>query len=135
MVQHAGKYKQTKEDKYEDFLKELGLNLMMRKAAKASTPLMEISEVSPGKWKMVTSTKMKAVEIVFESGKPLEEKTADGRDVTTTVTIDGNKWTTVQKNKKAGGPDVTVIREFSDEGIDVQFMTGKAVAKCFFQRQ
>ncbi len=135
MVQFAGKYKQTKEDKYEDFLKALELNLVMRKAAKSSTPTMDISETSPGKWKVVTSTKMKAVEVNFESGKAFDEKTADGRNCTTTITIDGNKWHTTQKNKKAGGPDVTVVREFSDEGIDVQFMCGGAVSKCFFSRQ
>ena len=34
-------------------------------------------------------------------------QTFDGRDVTCTVTREGDsKWVTVQKNKKAGGPDV-----------------------------
>ncbi len=135
MVQFAGKYKQTKEDKYEDFLKGLGLNLFMRKAAKSSTPTMEIHETSPGKWKAITATKMKAVEVNFESGKPFDEDTADGRKCTTTITIDGNKWITDQLNKKEGGPNVHVVREFSDEGIDVTFRTGNVVAKCFFQRQ
>ena len=34
-------------------------------------------------------------------------QTFDGRDVTSTMTMEGdNKWVTVEKNKKAGGPDV-----------------------------
>ena len=134
MVQFAGKYKQTKAEDYEKFLSKLGVGMMMRKAATASTPEMEISETSPGKWKLQTKTKMKTVELNFEPGKPFEEKTGDGRDCTTTVTVEGNKWTTVQKNKKAGGPDVKVIREFSDKGIDVQMCCGDVVSKQFFER-
>ncbi len=135
MVQFAGKYKQTKEEKYEDFLKELGVGMLLRKAASSSTPTMDISETAPGKWKVVTATKMKSIEINFEPGKAFDEKTADGRDCSTSVTIDGNTWTTLQKNKKAGGKDAKVIREFTDKGIDVQFICGNVVSKCFFERQ
>ncbi len=132
MVQFAGKYKQTKEEKYEDFLKELGLNLVMRKAAKSSIPTMDITETSPGKWKVVTATKMKAVETNFESGKPFDEKTADGRECKTMIVIDGNKWVTEQKNKKAGGPSIRVAEVFRDAGNDVTFTTGTVVGECFF---
>ena len=57
MVKFAGKYTRTQEEKYDEFLAKLGLNYLMRKGATVSTPLMEISETAPGKWKMVTSTK------------------------------------------------------------------------------
>ena len=134
MVSFAGKYKQTKEEKYEDFLKELGVGMLLRKAATASTPTMEVTETSPGKWKIVTSTKMKSIEINFEPGKAFDEKTADGRECSTTVTIDGNTWTTEQKDKK-GGKNAKVVREFNDKGIDVQFICGNVVSKCFFERQ
>jgi hypothetical protein len=35
-----------------------------------------------GKWKMVTSTSMKSIELNFELGVEFEETTADGRQVT-----------------------------------------------------
>ncbi len=47
---------------------------------------MEISETSPGKWKIKTSTTLKSMEINFELGKAFDEKALDGRDVSTTVT-------------------------------------------------
>jgi len=97
MVQFAGKYKQTKEDKYKDFLAKLGVGMVMRQAAAASTPITEITDLGGGKWKIATSTKLAKVEIEFEPGKGFDEKTTDGREVTTTVTIEGNKWTTTQK--------------------------------------
>ena len=46
MVQFAGTYKRTKEEKYEEFLSKLGVGFMVRKAATVSAPTMTISEVS-----------------------------------------------------------------------------------------
>merc|ERR1711955_132680 len=108
MVEFKGTYKRTEEKDYEAFLKKLGLGLMMRKAATASTPTMIITEEG-GKWKMVTATTLKSIELSFELGVPFKETTTDGRECNTTVTMAGNK-------------EVKVIREFSDAGIDVQFI-------------
>ena len=44
----AGKYVRTSEEKYEDFLYELGLNFILRKAATCSTPSMEITDLGNG---------------------------------------------------------------------------------------
>ncbi len=135
MVQFTGKYKQVKQEKYEDFLKELGVGMLMRKAAGSSAPVIEISETGPGKWKIVSATKMKSIETTFEMNTPFAEKTADGREVETTVTLDGNTWTMHQKNKKSGGKDAKIVREFTDKGIEAQFICGSVVSKCFFERQ
>ena len=58
MVQITGKYKRTSIENFEEFLNEVGVGLLLRKAALASTPTMEISK-SGEKWKMVTSTILK----------------------------------------------------------------------------
>ncbi len=136
MVSFAGTYKRTKEEKYEEFLNKLGLNFLLRKAATVSTPVMEITETSPGKWRIKTSTTLKTLEINFKHGEPFDEKSLDGRDVTTTVTQEGEtRWVTVQKDKKPGGIDVKVIRDFTDKGIDVQMICGDVVSVQFYERQ
>ncbi len=135
MVNFAGSYRQTKQENYDDFLKELGLNKMIRKAALAFTPTAEITDLGSGKWKVVTATKVRTMETVFESGKPYDEKLSDGREVTTTITIDGNRWTTLQKDKKGSFNDIHAVREFTDKGFDIQFRCGKAVANCYFEKQ
>lgn len=135
MVKFDGKYTRTQEEKYEDFLVKLGLGFMMRKAATVSTPTMEITKISDGKWKMVTSTKLKSVELIFEFGKEFEEKTADGRTCKTTVTEEGdNVWITNQIAQKSGEKNVKVIREFSDDGIAVQMICEDVISKQFFKR-
>lgn len=135
MVQFAGKYTRTEEDSYDAFLSKIGLNYLTRKAATASTPSMEITETAPGKWKMVTSTTLKSVELNFELGKPFDEKTTDGRTCKTTVTQEGdNKWITDQVAQKSGEKTVKVIREFSDAGIAVQMICEDVTSKQFFKR-
>ena len=83
----------------------------------------------------MTKTTLKSTEINFEVGKAFEETTADGRKCTTTVTIEGNTMTTDQKAVDAGKKSVKVIREFSDDGIDVQMICEDVVSKQYFKRQ
>lgn len=44
MDKYIGKYDRVSADKYEDFLKELDVNFMLRKAATASSPVFEVHE-------------------------------------------------------------------------------------------
>merc|ERR1712243_130729 len=50
----TGTYTQVSSEKYEEFLKALGVGFILRKAALASTPVMTISEEG-GNWTMATT--------------------------------------------------------------------------------
>merc|ERR1712116_4240 len=89
MAPITGTYTQVSCEKYEEFLKALGVGFILRKAALASTPVMTISEEG-GNWTMVTKT---------------------------AVTLEGNTMTTTQNATKAGEKNVVVVREFNDEGL------------------
>ena len=39
---YLGKYDRVSADKYDEFLKELGVNMLLRKAATASSPVFEV---------------------------------------------------------------------------------------------
>ena len=65
MVQITGTYVRTSEEKYEDFLSKLGVGWMLRKAATAGTPTMEITQ-NGNKWRMETKVLMKSVLLEFE---------------------------------------------------------------------
>ena len=43
MVEMKGTYERTAADKYDEFLTALGVNMLLRKAATASTPVMTVS--------------------------------------------------------------------------------------------
>merc|ERR1712243_66483 len=107
----TGTYTQVSSEKYEEFLKALGVGFILRKAALASTPVMTISEEG-GNWTTVTS-----IELKFRLGEEFEEDTTDGRHCKTVVTLEGNTMTTTQNATKAGEKNVVVVREFNDEGL------------------
>merc|ERR1711897_5247 len=72
MAPITGTYTQVSSEKYEEFLKALGVGFILRKAALASTPVMTISE-DGGNWTMVTKTTVKSIELKFRLGEEFEE--------------------------------------------------------------
>ena len=121
MESFVGKYERVSAEKYDDFLKALDVNMLLRKAATVSTPVMEVAKEGDV-WSIKTSTTLKSMELKFEIGKEFEETTADGREVTACVTLEGNKFVTVQKAKKAGEKSTKSVREFKGDEV-VQTMT------------
>ena len=77
------------------------MNFLLRKAATASTPVMEVME-EDGVWNIKTSTTLKNMELKFKLKEEFEETTPDGREVVSKVTFDSGKIFTVQKAKKEG---------------------------------
>ena len=117
-----GTYTRTSAEKYEEFLSELGVNFLLRKAATVSTPVMEVSEMD-GVWTIKTTTTLKSVELRFRIGEEFDEITPDGRDVRAIVTLEnGNQFVSVQTAKKEGQKSTKVIREFNGDEV-VQTMT------------
>ena len=131
----TGTYVRTKEEKYKDFLSKLGVGIILRKAATCSTPMIEVTK-NGDKWKIITKTILKSVELNFELGVPFEEISPDGRKCNTTVTMEGhNKLITNQVATEEGKKSVKVIRQFTDEGIYVQMICEDVVSKQFFKRK
>ena len=54
---------------------------------------------------------------VIKVGEEFDETTPDGRDVTAKVTLDGNKFVSEQKAKKAGQKSTKTIREFNGDEV------------------
>ena len=65
MEAFKGKYTRTSAEKYEEFLKEMNVSYLLRKAATISTPTLEVSE-SDGVWTIKTSTTLKSMELKFK---------------------------------------------------------------------
>ena len=117
-----GTYTRTSAEKYEEFLSELGVNFLLRKAATVSTPVMDVSEAD-GVWTIKTSTTLWSKDLKFKIGEEFDDTTPDGRDVTAIVTLEnGNQFVSVQTAKKDGQKSTKVIREFNGDEV-VQTMT------------
>ena len=60
-----GQWVRDSADNYDKLLKELAVNWLLRTAAQASTPVMEITE-EDGEWSIKSSTTLKTVELKFK---------------------------------------------------------------------
>ena len=116
MVDFAkGKYQRVSEENYEDLLKTLNVGYLLRKAALASTPQMEVSE-DDGVWTIKTSTVLKSIELKFRVDEAFDEVTPDGREVSSIASIEGNKFIIVQNAKRVNQKSTRSIREFTADG-------------------
>merc|ERR1712029_475167 len=106
MVEMKGKYVRSSAENYDKFLDALGVGIILKKAATATTPEMTVEETD-GEWTIKTSTMLKSMELKFKLGEKFDEKTPDGREVTSLVELDGNK--------KAGEKSTKSTREFFDD--------------------
>nr|ABU97480.1 allergen Tyr p 13 [Tyrophagus putrescentiae] len=131
MVQLNGSYKLEKSDNFDAFLKELGVNFVTRNLAKSASPTVEVI-VDGDSYTIKTSSTLKNSEIKFKLGEEFEEDRADGKKVQTSVTKEGdNKLVQVQKGDKP----VTIVREFSEEGLTVTATVNGATSVRFYKRQ
>ena len=137
MVVMTGTYIRTEAENYEDFLSMLGVSFLLRKAAAWTMwtiPTMEITN-NGNRWKIITKTILKSVEMDFELGVPFGDISIDGHKYKTTITMEGdNKLITDAVTTQKGKKSVKVIREFTDKGIEVQMICGDVVSKQFFKR-
>merc|ERR1739844_74298 len=109
-----GQWVRDSADNYDKLLKELAVNWLLRKAAEASTPVMEITEES-GEWTIKSSTTLKTVELKFKIGEKFEETTPDGREVESVSTVENGKLVIKQTAKKAGQKSTTSVRELDGD--------------------
>merc|ERR1712088_162938 len=117
-----GTYTRTSADNYEEMLKVLEVNFLLRKAATVSTPQMDVTEEG-GVWTIKTSTTLKTMELKFKLGEEFDETTPDGREVTAVVNLEGGKLVTVQKAKKEGQKSTRSVREMNGADEMIYTMT------------
>ncbi|XP_047497183.1 sodium/calcium exchanger regulatory protein 1-like [Penaeus chinensis] len=128
----AGKYTLDSSENFEEFMKALGVGMMLRKLGSSSKPTVELSEEN-GVWTMKTSTAMKTTEIKFKIGEEVSETTFDGRECKTTFTMEGDKLIQIQKATK--GKDCKFTREFTDTQMIMLSECDGVVSKRIYKRQ
>merc|ERR1712203_562120 len=111
-----GQWVRDSADNYDKLLKELAVNWLLRTAAQASTPVMEITEEG-GEWTIKSSTTLKTVELKFKLGEKFEETTPDGREVESVSTFADGKLVIKQTAKKAGQKSTTSVRELAGDRL------------------
>nr|BAN20204.1 allergen, putative [Riptortus pedestris] len=105
------KYKLDKSEKFDEFMKALGVGLITRKMGNTVSPVVELTE-DGGTYTLKSSSTFKNTVTTFKLGEEFEEDTPDGRKVKSVITLDGdNKLIHVQKGDK----ESKIVREFTPE--------------------
>ena len=115
MAELTGKWKLEKSDNFDNFLKELGVNFMMRKMANTSSPTVEITRDGDS-FEFKTVTALKTSVIKFTLGQEFEEERLDGKKVKSVMTLEGNKLVQSQTDN---GKEVKYVREFDGDTLTV----------------
>merc|ERR1711899_141835 len=105
---------------FSDYMYEIGVNWFTRQIACTLYPTAKNSITPDGRIKINTWSTFKSSELTFGLNKPFQETTADGREVTTTASLYGNKLVKDQINTADRSLDSVEVREFSTDG---QYMT------------
>ncbi|KAM9293948.1 cellular retinoic acid-binding protein 2 [Gastrophryne carolinensis] len=119
MPNFAGNWKMKSSENFEDLLKVLGVNVMLRKiaVAAASKPAVEIKQEDENTFYIKTSTSVRTTEIIFTVGKEFEEQTVDGRPCKSLPKWESeNKIVCEQRLLKGDGPKTSWSRELTNDG-------------------
>jgi len=106
------KYKLASSEKFDEYMKAIGVGLVVRKMGNAASPVVELTK-NGDEYTLTSQSTFKNTTTVFKLGEEFEEETPDGRKVKAVVTQEGNKLIHVQKGEK----ETTIIREFSEDEL------------------
>ncbi|POI20469.1 hypothetical protein CIB84_015783, partial [Bambusicola thoracicus] len=131
MPNFSGNWKMKSSENFEELLKTLGVNMMLRKiaVAAASKPAVEIKQDGESFY-IKTSTTVRTTEISFRIGEEFEEQTVDGRPCKSLAKWESeNKMVCEQRLLKGEGPRTGWSRELTNDG-ELILVSGVGGVKC-----
>ncbi|NWT76866.1 RABP2 protein, partial [Prunella himalayana] len=129
MPNFSGNWKMKSSENFEELLKALGVNVMLRKiaVAAAAKPAVEIRQDGESFY-IRTSTAVRTTEIRFSVGEEFEEQTVDGRPCKSLARWESeNKMVCEQRLLKGDGPKTGWSREMTNDGELILTMTADDV--------
>uniref|UniRef100_A0A8C2FK15 Cellular retinoic acid binding protein 2, a n=1 Tax=Cyprinus carpio TaxID=7962 RepID=A0A8C2FK15_CYPCA len=114
----AGTWKMKSSENFEELLKALGVNVMLRKiaVAAASKPSVEITQEGET-LSIKTSTSVRTTHVTFTVGQEFNEATVDGHPCTSFPRWEtDSKISCEQTLQKGEGPKTSWTREITNDG-------------------
>ncbi|XP_003968881.2 fatty acid-binding protein, heart [Takifugu rubripes] len=126
----VGTWNLISSEKFDDYMKELGVGVALRKMGGLAKPSTIIS-IDGDKVVLKTSSTFKNTEISFKLGEEFDESTADGRNVKSTVNIVDGKMVHAQK---WDDKETTLVREVNDKSLTLTLTLGKVVCTRHYEK-
>lgn len=137
MPNFAGNWKMKSSENFDELLKKLGVNAMLRKVAvaAASSPQVEIRQDGE-QFYIKTSTSVRTTEINFHIGEEFDEETVDGRKCKSLATWETeNKIHCQQTLVEGDGPKTFWTRELNGDELTLIFGADEVVCTRIYVRE
>ncbi|XP_078388391.1 cellular retinoic acid-binding protein 1 isoform X1 [Cetorhinus maximus] len=137
MPNFAGTWKMRSSENFDELLKVLGVNAMLRKVAvaAASKPLVEIRQ-DGDQFYIKTSTTVRTTEINFKIGEEFEEETVDGRKCKSLPNWESeNKIYCKQTLLSGSGPKTHWTRELVDNELILTLVANEVVCTRVYVKE
>uniref|UniRef100_U3FZI3 Fatty acid-binding protein n=1 Tax=Micrurus fulvius TaxID=8637 RepID=U3FZI3_MICFL len=113
-----GKWRLVSSEGFEDYMKELGVGMAMRKMGNMAKPDVIITK-NDDTFTVKTESTFKTSEFCFKLNEKFDENTIDGRKTQTLITLDDNNVLT--QVQQWDGKETTITRKIED---------GKLIVEC-----
>ncbi|XP_067887784.1 fatty acid-binding protein, liver-like [Heterodontus francisci] len=127
----VGEWSLKESENFEEYMKILGVSMMLRKVAVSAKPKTVIS-VNGDTITLETKSIVKNTKIQFKLGEEFDETTADDRITKTTVTLDDGKLVQTQR---WDGRETTLVRELQDDKLILTCSIGNVVCTRIYRRE
>ncbi|XP_063155492.1 fatty acid-binding protein, adipocyte-like [Candoia aspera] len=128
--QFLGTWKLISSEKFDDYMKELGVGFATRKIAGIAKPIVVIS-CNGDAITIKTESSFKNSEISFKFGEQFDETTADDRKVKSVVTLDDGSLNQVQK---WDGKETIIKRKIVDGKMVVECVMNKIISTRVYEK-
>jgi hypothetical protein len=128
--QFVGKWDLVSSDKFDEYMKAVGVGAVWAKVGSTAKPKVSIS-VDGNKWTLKSETLVKSSCIEFQLGVEFDETTTDDRKMKTTITLEGNK---LIQDQKGDIPSV-ITREVNGDSMTVLCKAKDVVATRVYKKK
>ncbi|CAI4226782.1 unnamed protein product [Auanema sp. JU1783] len=134
MTNFAGRWKLDKSDKFDEYMAEVGVGLLTRKAAATLKPTLVI-KIDGDHWSCNQESTFKNTTLEFNIGEEFDETTPDGRKMKSKVELVNGKLIHQQKAIKSGEKDSSIERWLEGDRLITTLTSGNVVCRREYVRE
>ncbi|TKR94185.1 hypothetical protein L596_008504 [Steinernema carpocapsae] len=130
----VGKWQLVESDKFDDYMKEVGVGFVTRKAAGSLKPLLEVT-LDSDKIKMHSTSTFKNHTMEFKLNEETELDTADGRKMKSTFEVVDGKLIQHEKPISASDKPSEITRWIEGNKLIMTLKSGDVICKRVYEKQ
>lgn len=132
-----GKFQLKSSENFEEFMSALGIGYLTRKLGNKSSPVVTVSQNEEDKnvYTFKQESLVSTSQFSFKFGQQFDEKTADGRKVKSTMTVEKPNILRHEMLGTNGGKDSVCVREFFKDKMKCVCTVDEIVTTRMYERK